>query len=144
MIDRHIDDVSRDTGSDDEIAKALFLENVTGVLGLINDTIGCEKGGCKVRSIPTSEWKKKKRREHTINLHLPPILLNRSLHQRFRNRHPSIRHKNIQSSKIPHNPIDRLLHPFRIRYFQLIGFDLHVMQLCEFETFGYCFGVGIV
>lgn len=40
--------MSRDTGSDDEIAKALFLENVTGVFGLINDTIGCEKrGGAK-------------------------------------------------------------------------------------------------
>lgn len=37
--------MSRDTGSDNEIAKALFLENVTGVLGLINDTIGYEKGG---------------------------------------------------------------------------------------------------
>lgn len=144
--------MSRDTRSDNEIAKALFLENVTGVLGLIDDTIGCEKGnGAKSGPSSTSPHhhpniggEEKKKREHTINLHLPPILLHRSLNQRFRNRHSSIRHKNIQSSKIPHNPIYRLLHPFRIRYFQLIGFDLHIMQLCEFETFGYCFGVGIV
>lgn len=36
--------MSRDTGSDDEIAKALLLENVTGVFGLINDTIGYKTG----------------------------------------------------------------------------------------------------
>lgn len=66
--------MSRDTGSDDEIAKALFLENVTGVFGLINDTIGCEeKGGCKVRSIlnltsPSSQHLEKKKRGENILL----------------------------------------------------------------------------
>lgn len=45
--------MSRDTGSDDEIAKALLLENVTGVFGLINDTIGCEKGN-GAKSVPSS------------------------------------------------------------------------------------------
>lgn len=59
--------MSRDTGSDDEIAKALFLENVTGVLGLIDNTIGYEKRGVQsqfhpqphLTIIPTS-WGEKK------------------------------------------------------------------------------------
>lgn len=55
--------MSRDTGSDNEIAKALLLENVTGVFGLINDTIGCEKGG-QSQSIPTSSGEKKEKRTY--------------------------------------------------------------------------------
>lgn len=46
--------MSRDTGSDNEIAKDLFLENVTGVFGLINDTIGCEEKGNGAKSVPSS------------------------------------------------------------------------------------------
>lgn len=62
--------MSRDTGSDDEIAKALLLENVTGVFGLINDTIGYGEKGGKVRSIlnltsPSSQHlEKKEERTH--------------------------------------------------------------------------------
>lgn len=60
--------MSRDTGSDDEIAKALLLENVTGVFGLIDHTIGCEKGGCKVSSIlnltsPSSQHRSGRKKE---------------------------------------------------------------------------------
>lgn len=63
--------MSRDTGSDDEIAKALFLENVTGVFGLINDTIGCEEKGGEVRSIlnltfPSSQHLEKKRGKNIL------------------------------------------------------------------------------
>lgn len=60
--------MSRDTGSDDEIAKALLFENVTGVFGLINDTIGCEEKGGKVNSIlnltsPSSQHRGEKKKE---------------------------------------------------------------------------------
>lgn len=58
--------MSRNTRSDNEIAKALILENVTGVLGLIHDTIGYKSVQSQVHPqphltiIPTSEWKKKR------------------------------------------------------------------------------------
>lgn len=54
--------MSRDTGSDDEIAKALLLENVTGVLGLINDTIGYEKVG---KVSPSQHRRGRKKEERT-------------------------------------------------------------------------------
>lgn len=60
--------MSRDTGSDDEIAKALLLENVTGVFGLINDTIGYSEKVGKVRSIlnltsPSSQHRRGRKKE---------------------------------------------------------------------------------
>lgn len=64
--------MSRDTRSDNEIAKALFLENVTGVLGLINDTIGYKTGRSTksvhpqphLTIIPTSWGEKNEERTH--------------------------------------------------------------------------------
>lgn len=64
--------MSRDTGSDNEIAKALLLENVTGVLGLINDTIGYKTGRSTksvhpqphLTIIPTSGEKKKEEKTY--------------------------------------------------------------------------------
>ena len=39
LIDWNVDDMSRDARRDDEISKALFLEDRTGVFGTIEDTI---------------------------------------------------------------------------------------------------------
>lgn len=119
LVDRHVDNVRRDTARDDQRPPALPLEDLAHELGA---------------------------EDHTVNVHRHqlPILIHAHLQQALRIAHARVRHKHVDAAKVAHHLLHGRADPVRVLHAHLVRLDLDAELLGEGLALGDGRGVAVV
>ena len=106
LINRHVNNVTRDRSCENEVSKALLLEHLASVLGAVNGTIN-------------------------IDGHQVAVRVQRLLEERLRVACSCVGDENVDFAEVGDDFVDMRLHGLRVCDIDAVGFCTDGVLFCE-------------